>query len=207
VKIIRSDRKTMSLTVEPDGDLIVRVPYRFREEQIQLFLKKHERWIRRRREILSSASRLCFDDGNTVMLFGSSYTVCSGEAKITDCRLFLPEEGREAALSKLLKPFCRDVLCRFTRQVAMRYGFSLRNVRISSARSRWGSCSGNNISYSFRVAFLPPALCEYVVVHELAHTRQMNHSAAFWREVERVLPDYAVRRASLKEYGWLMYRL
>ena len=74
-------------------------------------------------------------------------------------------------------------------------------MKITSAARRWGSCSAkNSICYSFRVMRLPPALREYIVVHELAHIRVKNHSAAFYAEVGRYLPDYKQRIAALRAF-------
>ena len=80
------------------------------------------------------------------------------------------------------------------------------SVSITSARTRWGSCSGKNaVHYPFRLLYLPREIIEYVVVHELAHTVHKNHSKAFWGLVERYVPNWRARRKTLKEAGWLTY--
>ena len=71
-----------------------------------------------------------------------------------------------------------------------------------AAKTRWGSCSGEgNLNFHWKLILMPPEILDYVVVHELAHRKQMNHSPLFWAEVEKVLPDYKARRAWLKENG------
>jgi predicted metal-dependent hydrolase len=85
------------------------------------------------------------------------------------------------------------------------YGFREMKVRISSARTRWGSCSQKgNLSFTWRLVMAPPDVIDYVVVHELCHTREMNHSRSFWEQVEAILPDFRQRRRWLKEYGKLL---
>ncbi len=72
-------------------------------------------------------------------------------------------------------------------------------IRIKDQKSCWGSCSGKrNLNFNWHLVLTPPQILDYVVVHELCHLRQMNHSQAFWREVERILPDYKARRKWLR---------
>ena len=74
-----------------------------------------------------------------------------------------------------------------------------RSMRLSNARSRWGSCHvSGRISLNWRLIQLPPHLVDYVVVHELAHLREMNHSPRFWSLVGRIIPDYQARRRELR---------
>ena len=86
----------------------------------------------------------------------------------------------------------------FTKIMNVTYG----TVRLSSARTRWGSCSARgNLNFHWKLILMPPEVLDYVVVHELAHRREMNHSPRFWAIVEKVLPDYKERRRWLKENG------
>lgn len=94
----------------------------------------------------------------------------------------------------------RDLPAR-TQIWAARMGVQPTGVRITAAATRWGSCSAKNrICYSFRVMLLPEPLRDYIVVHELAHIRQKNHSAAFYAEGTRYLPDFAQRRRQLRDW-------
>ena len=78
-------------------------------------------------------------------------------------------------------------------------------LRLSSARTRWGSCSARgNLNFHWKLILMPPEILDYVVVHELAHRKEMNHSARFWAIVESVLPDYKERRQWLKENGTMV---
>jgi predicted metal-dependent hydrolase len=91
------------------------------------------------------------------------------------------------------------------RHFAAQYGFSYRQVRITSARTRWGSCSTKGtLAFTWRLVLAPPECIDYVVVHELAHLRVANHSPAFWDEVEAMLPDYKARRKWLRVNGRLL---
>ena len=80
-------------------------------------------------------------------------------------------------------------------------GVSYRNITIREQKTRWGSCSSEkNLNFNWKLILAPPEVLDYVVVHELAHRKEMNHSKAFWNIVERYLPDYKERRRELRAY-------
>ena len=86
----------------------------------------------------------------------------------------------------------------FAPQVGVSYG----RITIRSQHTRWGSCSSQgNLSFNCLLMLAPPEVADYVVVHELCHRKEMNHSAAFWAEVERILPGYKTQKQWLKEHG------
>jgi predicted metal-dependent hydrolase len=79
------------------------------------------------------------------------------------------------------------------------YNFSYNDVRIKNVKTRWGSCSTKgNLNFNYKIALLPPHLVDYIIVHELCHLEQMNHSVKFWSLVAKTIPDYRVRRAELR---------
>jgi len=98
-----------------------------------------------------------------------------------------------------------NILRRELLEYAERYGFYTRNVSIRRQKTRWGSCSReNNISLNIQIMRLPPHLREYVILHELVHTRIKNHGQKFWQALEIICSQAKKRRASLREYGWLL---
>jgi hypothetical protein len=85
---------------------------------------------------------------------------------------------------------------------AREHAFKIGKIRISSARTRWGSCSSKDtLSFTWRLVMAPLDVIDYVVVHELCHLKEMNHSKAYWAQVEAILPDYKRRRKWLKDNG------
>lgn len=166
----QSDRRTVSLSVAEDGTVLLKAPVTLTGEEIKRFLQKHDRWIEK--------------------------------------QIRLREEQREKAAAlnftpeqvAALKERARVVLERRVVYYSERMGVRPAGVGITSARTRWGSCSGKNrLNFSYRLILLPPDAVDYVVVHELAHIRVKNHGAGFYREVEKYLPDYRQRIAVLKQ--------
>lgn len=166
-KIKRSKRKTISVEVTREGEIIVRAPLRISEKEIGAFLAKNEKWIE------------------------------NAQMKQAERRLAHPEPDAETA--KRLQEKARSVLPSKVMQCAEQMKLYPKSVRITSAKTRFGSCSAQNgICFSWRLMDYPDAAVDYVVVHELAHIKHKNHGPLFWQEVERVLPDYKERRKLLK---------
>lgn len=208
IVIVRSGRKTVSLSVDRQGKAVVRAPRSMRAEEISAFVARHRVWLERR--MAEGSKRLSLADGETLVLFGVPFRVCTGSGGIDAERgvLFLPKDGRETELKALITGLSERTMRTFVQRLSERYGFICGAVRVSSARSRWGSCSAKgDLSFSFRIAFLPKETAEYVALHELCHTLHMNHGAAFWKAVERRMPDYRERRSALKAYRWIMNAL
>ncbi|MCD8103830.1 MAG: M48 family metallopeptidase [Lachnospiraceae bacterium] len=166
--IIRSNRKTASLQVKSDGQVVVRAPYYMPSGQIDEFVRSHEAWIARTRGKLLAAEQ--------------------NRREITPAER---EQGVQAALSYLPQRVA---------YYAARMGVNYGRITIREQKTRWGSCSSaGNLNFNWKLMLVPPELLDYVVVHELAHRREMNHSPQFWAIVEKELPDYRERRRRLKE--------
>ncbi len=198
-RVLKSKRKTLCLSVAKNGEVLVRVPLNTGEREIENFVRRHERWIASRIEKYKNRRTLDLSDGAVIVLFGKSYEIGTGSAKIGKGILFLPENRREESLFKLVRTLSKERIPPLVDETARRCGFEYSGIRISSARTRWGSCSKSGVlAFTCFLAFVDPALVAYVIVHELCHTKHFNHSNCFWREVERILPDWRVLRARLR---------
>lgn len=206
VALVYSQRKTLAISVNREGQIVVRIPFGMQESFAIDFLMRQRRWVER--QIAKKSVRLDISDGVRIWLFGECFVIGNGTTKQVGEVLYLPEENREEALTRYTISLARKKLREITQAIATQYGFVYRSVRITRARGRWGSCSSKgNISYSFRLAFLPPYVIRAVAVHELCHTRHMNHSPAFWKEVEKIIPNYSLIRKELKRYEFIMASL
>ncbi len=199
--IVRSNRKTLCLTFDREGKPLVRAPLSTSLASIERFVQKHARWIAIHSRGKTPPS---LADGSKIEFLGEERTIASGATRLKSETLFLPPEQRAEALKRLCRSKARVRMQRLVRKYSSLYGFSTTGIRITSARKRWGSCSTKGtVNFSLYSAFLPESLAEYLAVHELCHTRHMDHSAAFWVEVKAILPDYAKRRDALKKYMWI----
>lgn len=98
------------------------------------------------------------------------------------------------------KEKARDFALERVKYFAGKYGFTYNRIAIRNQKSRWGSCSAkNNLNFNYRLLFLETELSDYVIVHELCHLREMNHSQKFWKQVEDIIPDWRLRRHKLKK--------
>ncbi len=211
--IIRSRRKSLSISVDSFGRLIVKAPHRYSEERIFAFLREKEEWIMRKQyEREGAGMRLPPEnlEGYQFLLLGKNVRITlTYESRIVfddgDERLYLPEENARERLVSWLKVNALRIFSEVTEKKAKMMGVRYRAVAISSARTRWGSCSyDNKIRYSFRLLYAPQEMIEYVVVHELAHIKYKNHSEAFWTEVKKYEPEYKAKRKWLEIHGGLM---
>ena len=207
--LIRARRKTLSLRVLPDGQLEVRAPLRLARRVIDGFVAEKAPWIAQRREILAQRAVLREEirrDGPASLPYLGRelpWRLGGGKKALLDKDGFLLPGANFPqslpALEELYRRLARQTLEPLTQQWANRLGLTVHGIRITGARGRWGSCSPKGwINYSWRLVLAPLPAVEGVVVHELCHLRQPDHSPRFWALVEAALPDYKTRQAPLE---------
>ena len=181
VTVIRSNRKTVAIQVNSDLSVTVRAPYSASEKDIEEILKKKEAWISRHIEKIKKTKERF-------------------EAEPTEK---LTREKVIALAEEALKVIPERVEY-FAKVIGVTYG----KITVRNQKTRWGSCSSKgNLNFNCLLMLAPPEVLDYVVVHELCHRKQMNHSKAFCLEVEKVLPNYKEVRKWLKEEGSQMITL
>ena len=212
-KIIRTNRKTLAVCISPTGTVTVRAPLYCDTARIFAFLEEKGDWIlrqKRKRERLSALLPKENLHGYVFSLLGKPTQIRLHDGKHvhyneTENLLFLPQATAQAKLLKFLKQTAQKVFAERTEKIAERMGTAYQRVAVTSAKTRWGSCSGNNtIRFSFRLVYASVDVVDYVIVHELAHVKHKNHSKNFWREVEKYNPDFKLHRAWLKKHAYFM---
>jgi predicted metal-dependent hydrolase len=208
-KLVRSKRKTLSLIVETDGTLTVRAPLRMKEADIWRFIEGKSVWIERKQSLAGKAGLVPrqYVDGERFLYLGKEIRlrlVPDGKPALVMDRVFkLARSAQPRAASVFeawYKKQARAVLAERVKFFAHKHDFAVDKIRISSARTRWGSCSAKKtLSFTWRLVMAPLEVIDYVVVHELCHLRELNHSPSFWAQVEAILPDYRSRRKWLKQ--------
>lgn len=170
-ELIRSARKTLALYVRRDGRVEVRAPLKTSKAYINDFVLKKLDWIENTR-----AKQAARQEAQKII------------------RLTPKDEVRYRRQAKA----CFQQKCG---HFAMLMGLCPGEIKINGAKTRWGSCNRKgDINFTYRLLFAPEKLIDYVVVHELAHLKEMNHSGRFWAIVEATLPDYKERRKRLREF-------
>jgi hypothetical protein len=206
----RSTRRTIGLAIDHRG-LRVGAPLRARQGDIEALIQQHGQWVLDKLAAWRdrpAATRLPIVEGTCLTILGAPLTLAVtplGRARWQwqGDRLHLwPTAAVDAAqlLERALREKAREVFAQRLALHAPRLGVAPPPLRLSSARTRWGSCSHHGgISLNWRLLFMPMAVVDYVVCHELAHLREMNHSPRFWSVVEQLCPDWRAQRLALRQ--------
>ena len=209
--LIRSNRKTIAIHITKDAAVEVRAPLRAPKAAIDGFVASKQEWIRghlaaRERHARERAA-FALRYGDAAPLRGKAYPIEAANTKRAgfDGQRFvlppgLPPEEIKGTVIRIYRRIAKDVLAGKAAGYAAQMGFAPAAVKINGAKTRWGSCSSKrSINFSWRLMMADDATIDYVVVHELAHLQELNHSGRFWAIVAAVLPDYKRRRAKLRE--------
>lgn len=180
ISLIYSARRTISLEIKPDGIVYIKAPRGTRDAVIRDFVKKHESWIDRNLEKLEKKKK---EYGNI-------------------------EKLSEEEVKELAKKAC-EVIPERVKHYAGLIGVSYGRITIRNQSTRWGSCSSKgNLNFNCLLMLTPPEVIDSVIIHELCHRKEMNHSKRFYNEVLRVFPEYHKWNKWLKENeGALLARL
>lgn len=175
VTVIRSNRKTMAIQVNSDLTVTVRAPRCASSNDIERILREKEPWIRKHMEQMQEKKALYESE---------------------EIEYLTNEEIQELA-DRALEYIPKRVEY-FSRRMGVNYG----RITIRNQKTRWGSCSEKgNLNFNCLLMLTPSEVIDYVVVHELCHRKQMNHSKDFWNEVEKVIPNYRESVQWLKNNG------
>ena len=206
----RSRRRTIGLAIDQRG-LRVGAPLQARLGDIEALIREHGQWVLDKLADWQSRptpERLAVSEGVVIFALGEALTVTVTPGSrqrwlFSDQKLHLfvpPAVEARVVLEKALRDKARRVFAERLAQYALQFGVPAPPLRLSAARTRWGSCSSRSgIRLHWRLIHLPPALIDYVVAHEVAHLVEMNHSARFWAVVERLYPDWRSARAALRQ--------
>jgi len=215
-KIIRTNRKTIALQIKQDGCLIVRAPFCASGKFIKDLVFKKMFWIQKKKELIDQKNknivRKEFVDGEEFLYLGQPYRL-----RIVERKTPLLDLSAEFFLSKYCLGRAREIFVDWYREkareklkervdfYALMIGKTYRRINITGAKSRWGSCSfKGNLNFSWRLIMAPDWVVDYVVVHEIFHLIEKNHSQRFWRRVAKLYPEYKKPRKWLKNNGHLL---
>ena len=172
MNIIRTKRKTLAIEITRDARVLVRAPYRMKNADIQKFVEEKREWIEKNLRLMKEKQL---------------------------------NQPTEPLTMEEIKQLAEKAMVKISQRVdyyAAIVGVTYGKITIRNQKTRWGSCSRKgNLNFNCLLMLAPEEVLDYVVVHELCHRKEMNHSKRFWNEVERVLPSYRKQESWLKENG------
>ncbi|MDE7424348.1 MAG: M48 family metallopeptidase [Lachnospiraceae bacterium] len=172
MNIIRTKRKTLAIEITRDARVLVRAPYRMKNADIQKFVEEKREWIEKNLRLMKEKQL---------------------------------NQPTEPLTMEEIKQLAEKAMVKIPQRVyyyAAIVGVTYGKITIRNQKTRWGSCSRKgNLNFNCLLMLAPEEVLDYVVVHELCHRKEMNHSKRFWNEVERVLPSYRKQESWLKENG------
>lgn len=202
--------RRLTLRVDSLNDRIIcTVPKHINNTKLSAFLRDHEAWIERHLKALPD--RIPLTDGTILPIFGQNHRIeirpRDGRSRVTIgngtvCLETNDFENAAVRLRRHLKAQAKDRLEALSREKAACIGKTVNRVTVRDTTSRWGSCSiDGNLNYSWRLIFAPPEALDYVVAHEVAHLKHMDHSRAFWATCRQLSEDYLSGRQWMHEHG------
>lgn len=198
------------LRVQPDGTACVTIPRGGSQREAVNFAERHTVWVERQlaKPPLSPAARP-WGPGVEILFRGEavSLELAGAQLRFADQVVGVTGQGPDfrPTIERHLQRLAARELAARTFELAAAHQLVVRRVTVRSQRSRWGSCSARRtISLNWRLIQAPAFVCDYLILHELMHLKEMNHSSRFWQRVEEVCPDYAEAEKWLKRHGNLL---
>ncbi len=180
IRIIRSSRRTLSLQVKHDGQIIVRAPRNVSLKDIESFVRKNSAWLKKHLDLVEKEMK---------------------------ARAASPVQALTMDEIRSLADEAMRVIPEKTAYYAPLVGVQYGRITIRNQKTRWGSCSSKgNLNFNCLLMLAPPEVLDYVIVHELCHRKEMNHSPRFWGEVAKIMPDYKKHEKWLKTEGTKLMR-
>ena len=217
----RTHRRTIGLKISPKG-LVVHAPQRLPLAQLERALKDKVDWIRKKliaqRE--NAIAPITWEHGAKLLLLGNEILLQVIEHTRNKAPDYQPgallialsnTQDQTLIARKTLQWYHKQALSDFSRRLALfaaKLGVSTPRLFLSNAKSRWGSCnSKQEIRLNWRLIQAPPHIINYVICHELAHLKEMNHSQKFWAIVGKIYPEYPQAEKDLKQWGARLYAM
>lgn len=207
-KLVRSKRRSIALIITDNGELEVRAPLKAAIKIIEDFINAKLSWITKKQELIIKKPKVqskSYIDGEEFLYEGSVYKLQYGDCSYIniDEYLHVPKNFSFQTKNSLTYWYQAQALAKITERIKyytdltkLRYS----TIKLTNAQRIWGSCTHDGVlRVNWRLIMAPAEILDYVVVHEIVHLDEHNHSKHFWRKVEMILPDYKKRRAWLKQ--------
>lgn len=203
-QIIKTKRKSISLIIKNNGDFIVRAPLNCNNDKIIDFINKKSDWIilKRTQNLSNIVKPLVVENNAIIKILNKDYIIkldAVSRGKIVDDTIIISNIDSKNKLIHFLKLFAKKYIKNRLEVLSSQHSFNLENFSITSAKTCWGSCSFNNkLHFTYKLLLCPPEVVDYIIIHEICHTKIKNHSSKFWNLVKFYCPDYKICEKWLK---------
>lgn len=212
MKIIKSKRKTLILTVDKSWEVLVKSPLSTSDKKINEFVSKHKNWIEKRQKEIKEKPKTMEELG-FIYFKGEKYKLkiirdkneyISLEDWICQIKIHKNIQNEDEYIRNILRNYLLEEANKYILPrldyLAKRFSLDFTHSSIWKAKTKWWSCSSKRkINFSYRLICMPLEVIDYVIIHELSHLLEMNHSKKFWKVVESMMPDYHIHWDTLKK--------
>ncbi len=213
--IKRSDRNSLALTIDDYGDLIVKAPRNMTLDEIFSFINKKQKWIEEKQTKTKSILQKNYEVVNYEKIFylGKLFKIYQtkgiDEPYLTNDGLIIKStnslNSRKAMLKSFLIKRCDDILFPRIINQTKRLNAEFSAIKVVSSKTKWGMCdSKRNLYFNYKLLMLSPELIDYIIIHEICHLSQLNHSYKFWKLVGKYMPNYKQCQKLLKDCNFLI---
>ena len=215
----RRQRRTVGLKITQTG-LVIHAPKRISQSQLEDIIVQKADWVLRKLASVTAnrIPEIQWQHGEQLLFLGNAITLTiehNARSKAVEyepgvLQLAMPNQDEMLIARKVVQWYKKQAITDFTRRLEIfssKLGVKFTSLTLSNAASRWGSCnSKKEIRLNWRLLQAPPHIINYVVCHELAHIKEMNHSAKFWATVASIFPDYKAAEKELKAISPQLHR-
>ena len=205
---------SVRITIRPNGEVLVTAPASCPTSFVDRFVREHEDWITKNLAKVRAHAEKHPHNDHEILLFGQTYKKTVQFTKDLPIGVHIrgeeilinPVSNSEASIDRSLMTFLKTTAEKYivprTHQLAKKMDISFSRISLKNQSTRWGSCSSHgNLNFNWRLVHSPPPVIDYVIIHELAHRKQMNHSSKFWDIVAKFDPEHQKHRGWLKRQG------
>ena len=211
-QLIRSKRTSLSIQIDYSGAIVVRAPIRLDKSVIESFITSKKKWIEKKQNLILSKKKISYEDGEMFYYLGKKYPLeialnHKSSVDFNGEKFLLSGDGKSNLLVFYKYQFIKIVQPRIE-YFSKKFDFKYRNVRYRKQKTVWGSCGPmNDINLNYLLIMSPISVIDYVLIHELCHTKIKNHSSQFWNLVEETMPNYKEQVKWLKHHGHELHAL
>lgn len=207
ITIERSNRRTVALHIQPDATVLVKAPNHMPQRQIDSFIEEHNEWIVKRLAVVEERLKHRRNEdeyfflGKTLKLTPGNYK----EIAVKEDKLLFPVAlmfRKEKELTAWYRKQAKNIISEQVKSYALQMKAEYKEITFSDTKSQWGRCTHDNrLQFSWRLVMAPMLVINYVIIHELSHTFEKNHTQMFWMKVRNFNPSYRQQIKWLKEHG------